>query len=138
MYSYILSLLFIYTIRLLKPLVTYLRANKIYKDDNITVQKNTQGIISIQVQLRENRHNAYYSLKNILELKRKSYINIEGLVQVEYVHNKRDWKSGTTYITYLRIPPYFENMDEIYQSLTQFKQQTTEKSEHLSQTSAHS
>lgn len=118
--SLLLYIILLY-FKVFKDFVAYLRANQTHKGDNITIQKENGQIVSIKMQLKNNKYDEHYSITSITELYKKAYIDIKGEITTEFTHSLL--KDNSSYKTNLRIPPYFENMDEIYQELVKFKEQ---------------
>lgn len=111
----------VFIVKVIKDFSNYFHAEKKYKDDNITIKKENGDIVNIKVHMTDNKYNEYYSIKSISELDRKTHIKIEGEFYAKSAHSLLKDKTST--ITYLRIPPYFDNMDEIYKELEKMKEQ---------------
>lgn len=104
-----------------KHFVAYFRANKTHQGNNITIQKENGHIKSIDIKMRETKYDEYYSIKNITELHRNNYIDVKGEIYTPNTECLSD--DSKSYKTDLRIPPYFENMDEVYEELKKMKEQ---------------
>lgn len=116
----IISIILLYFV-IVKRFIACFRADKTHQDNNITIQIENGHIKSIDIKMRETKYNEYYSIKNITELHRNNYIDVKG----EIYAPDTECLSGDSesYKTDLRIPPYFDNMDEIYKELEKLKDQ---------------
>lgn len=84
------------------------------------IQKEQAYIWNI-VRTQKYTDSIYVSIKSISELDRKTHIKIEREFYAKSAHSLLKDKTST--ITYLRIPPYFKNMEEIYKELEKMKEQ---------------
>ena len=116
-----LSPILIILIQFLWELVKFLRANKTHEEDVVIVETENNSIVSVRVSLNSYRYNEYYHIKRISELKRKPYIYIAGNIQAELKRRNSKLKGDTVKVMCLRLPSYFEYMDEIYEVLERMK-----------------
>jgi hypothetical protein len=119
--------------RIIWTLRKYLWAKKMFKNDFVSIKINNGDIKCVQVYFRNEHCDIYYRIRSVDEVTRKKYIDVNGNIEKDYVYDKdisiKDEKrlyrngqiDGTEQSENLRIPSYFENMDEIYEVLEKMK-----------------